>query len=208
MLLLLQQLFRLLFDCCTACETGKPSFRIEICSFSSTARRTSDKYLPSSRMLAGDRAKLYDQAAKQTSGIVIDDAALAEWKATLDGGKPRFLALVNDPAVKDRVCLKESGDGGFDELSKVLAGADSEVVYGACPFFVAGAERPRYFFFSFIGGSVGGMKKAKVSMHRSGVYKGLEGVTADFAAASPDEFTKEAALGKIKKDTGGLDVSL
>lgn len=159
-------------------------------------------------MLAGDRAKLYDQAAKQTSGISVDDTALLKFKSILDEGKPAFLALVMDPAVKDKVILKESAAGGFDELAKFLETQDAEVVYGACPFFAGGMERPRYFFFSHVGGSVGGMKKAKVSMHRSGVSKALEGTSADFAAASPDEFTKDAVLAKLKKDTGGLDVTL
>jgi len=52
------------------------------------------------------------------------------------------------------------------------------------------------------------MKKARVAMHKSGVYNSFAGVVADVYATDKDEASPAAVLAKLSKDTGASDISL
>ena len=67
--------------------------------------------------------------------------------------------------------------GGFGRLEAELLGAPDRVLYGACPFSRGGQQR--WCFFSWVGAGVGGMARARVSLQRGGVYKALEGCSAE-----------------------------
>ena len=121
-------------------------------------------------------------------------------------GSSTWVACTYDASVKDSVTLNATGTGGFAELAAHVAGLSGEVVYGACPFTAGG--QTKYFFFTVVGSGVGGMKKARVAMHKSGIYKFFEGVVADVYAADASEFSPDAVLAKLKKDTGAADAAL
>lgn len=123
-------------------------------------------------MLAGDRAALYSRESK--SGISVSDEALAAWEAAKGKDGAAWVACKYDPAAKDKVTFAASGDGGFSELHSFVAGNETEVVYGALPFYVDGKRK--FSFFTVVGSGVGGMKKARVGMHKNGVYAAFEGV--------------------------------
>jgi hypothetical protein len=68
---------------------------------------------------------------------------------------------------------------------------------------VQGAAR-KFFFFTVVGSGVAGMKKARVAMHKAGVYNAFAGVVADvFAAGGVDDFDAATVLAKLRKDHHG-----
>lgn len=124
-------------------------------------------------MLSGDRAALYSRESK--SGIAVSDEALAAWEAAKGKDGAAWVACKYDPAAKDKVTFAASGDGGFAELHAFVAGNEGEVIYGALPFFVDGKRK--FSFVTVVGSGVGGMKKARVGMHKNGVYAAFDGVS-------------------------------
>ena len=52
------------------------------------------------------------------------------------------------------------------------------------------------------------LKRARVAMHKGGVYNAFPGVVADVFAASADEFSAAAVLEKLLKAAGGVAVAL
>lgn len=152
-------------------------------------------------MLSGDRAALYDK--KSTSGIVVDDGVKSAWASARESGN--FVACRYDPSVKDRVILLATDAGSYASLKALLDSSPDEVVYGACPFTTGGLRK--FFFFTHVGAGVSGMKKARVAMHKGGIYKEFEGVVADVFASDASEFSADAVIAKLKKD-GSADASL
>lgn len=153
-------------------------------------------------MQAGEAAALHTRELK--SGT--DTSAIGEaWQAVRNSNSSDWLLCALDPTVKDKIVVVATGTGGFSGLTAALAGRESEVIYGVCPFkLTSGQTGKKFFFLTAVGKSVSGIKRAKVSMQKQGVYNAFPGVVAEVYAASPEleELAVPAVLTKLAKDLG------
>jgi hypothetical protein len=63
----------------------------------------------------------------------------------------------------------------------------------------AGGTGVRFFFLTYVGGGVGGMKRARVAMQKSGVYNCFEGVVASVDAMDKDAASHAAVTSALRK---------
>lgn len=181
-------------------------------------------------MLVGASASLYD--AKRTSGVRVSAAALDAWAAlrrdaapraaaaatTSDaaaagagadaapsavaaaadgGGAAEWLLLTAGAGAADEVALKARGVGW---AAAVEAMRDDEVSYLLAPATVGAATR--YIFVSYCGPAVGGMRRARVAMQRSGVYGAFAGLVASVEATERAELDAASVAEKVRRAVG------
>lgn len=154
-------------------------------------------------MQAGEAAALHTRELK--SGT--DTTSLSEaWQSVRNSDRSDWLLCAMDATVKDKVVVVATGTGGFNGLKSALAGRESEVTYGVCPFKMSSGQGTgkRFFFLTAVGQKVSGIKRAKVSMQKQSVYNAFPGVVAEVYAASPEleELAVPAVQGKLAKDLG------
>jgi len=177
-------------------------------------------------MLVGAGAALYD--AKRSSGVRVSTAALEVWAAVRDaaaGGVPaapvpaaavaaagagagagaaasatggaEWLLLAPGASATDEVALKSRGVGWAAALAAV---SDSDVSYILAPVAVGAATR--YIFVSHCGAAVAGMKRARVSLQRAGVYAAFPGLVASVEAAERSDLEAVAVADKVRRAIG------
>lgn len=84
------------------------------------------------------------------------------------GSCQNWLLLSYADSTRMRVC--GCGEGGLDALLGLLN--DDEAFFGCLRIQIKGAVK--FFSFAFIGDNLGGMKRGKASMHKSGVLNTFE----------------------------------
>ena len=72
-----------------------------------------------------------------------------------------------DPAVKDAVVPRGTGEGGFSEMAAALR--DDEIAFGVCAC-TSGGQR-KHFFLTWAGPAVSAIKKGRVSMQKGGASR-------------------------------------
>lgn len=136
-------------------------------------------------MQVGDRAALHTM--KRSSGLDLSDPSIQPaWEALQAGDGGNWMLMQNHPDKKNAIALLGTGTGGLTELMEQLR--EDDVMYGICQYTADG--RPRQFFLSYIGEEVSGMKRARVSMHRSAVYNNFDGLVGDVAASDRSDLAE------------------
>ena len=135
-------------------------------------------------MLTGAAASLYDR--KPTSGIVVSPDIISALEAALSAKvdvAPWLLFTYAADSGKDvSVVLRAVGDGGFEELCGFLA---PDQVSFAVASFLDDTKR-KFCFLTHVGSSISGMKRARVALHKAGIYKAFDGsVCADIMLDDP-----------------------
>ena len=154
-------------------------------------------------MLAGPAAALY--TAKREGGIDVGTVP-AEWAAARDTPSPFLVAALGvDPKAPSTLSVVGSGQGGLAGLVASQLLGDGDVRFGAFAFWAGG--RQRFAFFSWVGPSVGGMKRGKVSLQRAGVALAFTGTAGDLTWAGAEDLGVDAVEAKLVRG-GAADVTL
>ena len=101
-----------------------------------------------------------------------DGPALAEVKDS--SRRTNWMAARYDPDDSGRLVLLAKGDGGFPQLMECL---DDAIVVFACLIFRAGGQL-KVCFINWVGSDVGGLERARVSMHKNDVLHFCEPVVS------------------------------
>ena len=154
--------------------------------------------------LSGDRAKLYDEEKKRTSGIAPDAAVAAAMQSTRDaaGGAGAWLCARLDASGKTLELVASGAEGGLAALRGHLADdAVSWAVLAFSPGFPYGEGSVKLASLTCVGTAVGAMKKGKVALQKQGVFAALGGLAQDvgvFQGAA--EATDEAVLAELRRN--------
>lgn len=131
--------------------------------------------------------------------VVVTEAAIAAYEELrASDGRDWIVLTAATGGSTISMDLKKKGKDGHEGLERALELMRNDVSFGACAFWAGDIRRP--FFYSYVGEGVSGMKRGQASALKGAVFKALHSTVGDIQSSSPDEFTRERVLQKLKKD--------
>ena len=105
-------------------------------------------------------------------------------------------------ASNTKIGVQNTGTGGWDEFIGHFK--DDEAQFGFIRVTTGDNEskRVKFIFVSWVGETVGPLKRAKVSVHKASVKEIVRDYAAEIHAENRDELDEELAMAKVKKAGG------
>ena len=138
-----------------------------------------------------DHQKKELYTAKRESGASIDDETLRAYKDLREGSTNNWLLSIYN---------NNSGQihsSGIELQNLIDSLVDEDVYFGVVKVLVN--TQVKYFHLFFMGANVGGMKRGKASLHKSGILQKLEGCHGEIYFEGKDSITVAKITEQIAK---------